>query len=233
MDVIPKKIHLIGVGKIPVGRYRAYVSVMRDLHPAWEVTIWDDDTALSFVKRFFPDWLQHYCAYKLPVQRADIFRIMIVYLKGGFYLDMDMQCLRTLDDLCGHSMVLGMEKMLSRQRCAELGHKYPLRIASYMFGSRPRHGFWLDFLRQAKLLAGTAIHRESDVLETTGPGLLTNVYHENASMYNDITVLFNHDQACKVACGPTSCHFGNYAAHLHVGSWRWENQSNELTDLSE
>ena len=63
---------------------------------------------------------------------------------------------------------------------------------------------------------------ESDVLETTGPGLLTDVYHENGSRYDDITLLPNQGEACWKSCGPASCHFGTYAVHLHMGSWRWE-----------
>jgi len=220
--MIPKKIHLIGASKEPPPQYASFVQQMRALHPAWEMIIWDDATALTVVDKYFPEWKPYYCAYKIPVQRADIFRIMIVYLQGGFYLDMDMYCLKSLDDLCNNSMVIGVEKILSIKECWELKHEHPLRIANYMFGSRPRHDFWLKVLTTAKNSGKVNVRRESDVLDTTGPGLLTKVYHENINRYNDITLLRNNDKACPKTCGPASCHFGDYAVHWHMGSWRWE-----------
>jgi len=221
MNTIPKTIHLVSTSSIPLPKYTSYIDQMRALHPEWEIIIWDEATALAFVDEHFPEWKDHYRAYKIPVQRADIFRIMVVYLRGGFYLDMDMQCLKSLDDLCTHELVLGVEKTLSPGLCMWLHHRYPVRIANYMFGSRPNHGFWLDFLAAAKDAADVVISYESEVLDTTGPGLLTNVYHQTRLKYDDITVLPNDTRACLRSCGPASCHFGDYAAHLHMGSWRW------------
>src|SRR6186713_3189997 len=175
MSGIPKTIHLIGLDKLPPSRYTTFFEQMRILHPLWEIIIWDDASALSIVDEHFPEWRQDYLAYKLPVQREDIFRTMIVYLYGGFYLDMDMHCLKSLDDLCQHELVLGVEKILSPHACMVLHHRHQVRVANYMFGSRPRHGFWLDFLTAAKALADFVICYESEVLDTTGPGLLTNV----------------------------------------------------------
>jgi len=221
-DSIPRIIHLISPGKEPPVKYSDTVARMRQLHPAWEIKIWDDATVSSTVALFFPDWMDAFTGYALPVQKTDIFRVMAVYLYGGFYLDMDINCLAELDGLCIHGMVLGIEKILSPQQCDRLGHVYPVRIANYMFGSKPGHAFWLDFLREAKTRSGVKIRRESEVLESTGPGLLTAVYHTNAYRYTDITLLANPDKACPGSCGPASCHFGEYAAHLHFGSWRWE-----------
>lgn len=222
MDIIPQTIHLIGAGKVPPPKYIAFVEQMRALHPLWNIIIWDDATALSVVDEHFPDWKLYYRAYKIPVQRTDIFRVMVVYLHGGFYLDMDMYCLKNLQSLCKYDMVLGVEKILPEDECKRLQQIYPLRIANYMFGSRPYHSFWLDFLAAAKIKAGSAINHESDVLDTTGPGLLTKVYHEYMYRYNDILLLPNNERACVKSCGPASCHFGDYAVHLHMGSWRWE-----------
>jgi inositol phosphorylceramide mannosyltransferase catalytic subunit len=222
MNTITKTIHLISATREPPPRYADCISKMRDLHPDWRLRIWDDVAAACLVKQYFPEWLRCYHAYKLPVQRTDIFRAMVVYLYGGFYLDMDIFCLRSLDDLCGHGLVLGIEKILSHEECLKLHHQYPVRMANYMFGSIPGHGFWMDFLMAAKAKAGTVIREEEDVLETTGPGLLTNVYHEAAARYKNIVVLRNMERDCPVACGPASCHFGDYAMHLHFGSWRWQ-----------
>lgn len=221
MSLIPKIIHLISPEKVPPAKYMNFIDRMRSLHPLWEIIVWDDATALSVVDEYFPNWKQHYGSYKRPIQQADIFRVMIVYLKGGFYLDMDMFCLRKLDDLCNQEIVLGIEKILSPEDAHRLNHIYPIRIANYMFGSKPGHGLWLDFLNEAKSKADNTVAKEDDVLETTGPGLLTNIFHKTRHKYDDIVLLENKDRACPKSCGQASCHYGDYAAHYHVGSWRW------------
>lgn len=222
MNTIPKIIHLIGKTKIIPSQFIFFTDRMKKMHPKWEIIVWDDDTALSIVDKYFSEWKETYLSYPKAIQRADIYRVMIVYLKGGFYMDMDMFCLKALDELCNHEIVLGIEKTLTSTETLHLNHIYPIRIANYMFGSKPRHSLWLDFLNEAKSKSNCSIKKENDVLETTGPGLLTNIFHKVKHKYNNIVLLENNEMPCPQSCGQASCHFGHYAAHHHVGSWRWE-----------
>ncbi|MBC9913412.1 glycosyltransferase family 32 protein [Chitinophaga varians] len=222
MDAIPKVIHLISARQELPPQYAPFIREMRHFHPEWEIKIWDDQAAIAIVSAHFPEWLPDYEAYPRPVQRADILRTMIIYLHGGFYLDLDMHCLKPLDPLSVHSLVLATEKVLSQEQCTLLGHQHTVRIANYMFGGIPRHPFWLHFLQAAQQKARQPVVAESDILETTGPGLLTHVYHQYAGQYNNITLLPNDGGDCPISCGPASCHFGTYAIHMHMGSWRWQ-----------
>jgi mannosyltransferase OCH1-like enzyme len=152
---------------------------------------------------------------------------MILYLKGGFYADLDMDFVRPLDDeLLNHSLVLAEEKTLKIDECKRLNHLYPLRIANYMFGSEPKHQFWLKVLEAMLEKSNTIINNENDILETTGPGLLTNVFHTSKKNYPEIYLLENKTNLCLKKCSTCpSCHFGDYAAHLHHGSWRWQHST--------
>jgi len=221
--IIPRTIHLISPERSASRAYRANIERIQQLHPSWQVKIWDDAAAFAIVEAHFPEWKQYFTTRQLAVQKTDIFRVMVTYLHGGFYLDMEMQCLKSLDDLCGHEMVLGVEKTLTKEECLAFDHTYPVRIASYMFGSRAQHPFWLDFLQTAMITTQAPLIQEPDVLECTGPALLTDTYHEKGHNYQDIVLLTNHEKSCPGSCGPASCHFGDYAVHLHIGSWRWEN----------
>lgn len=219
---IPQIIHLICADREPPSKYSFFIDKIRSLHPSWKINIWDDDLALRVVHESFRELEEMYISYPMPIQRADIFRVMITYLLGGFYMDMDMLCFKKLDELCKYEMVLGVEKTLSRNECLLLNHKHEVRIANYMFGSVPRHNFWLEFLDAAKARSNNMIQSESDILETTGPGLLTVIFHELRNKYENITLLPNDNNPCLKSCGTASCHFGDFAAHLHVGSWRWK-----------
>ncbi|XZF16131.1 glycosyltransferase family 32 protein [Chitinophagaceae bacterium MMS25-I14] len=224
MKKIPSIIHLTCRQKDAVGRYDAFIQSMRQWNPDWEIRIYDDHEAREIVAQHFPELTSLYDSYHFAVQRADIFRVIIVYLCGGFYMDTDMFCLRPLDSLRDAALVLGVEKILSQEECRELKHRHAERIANYMFGSVPQHPFWLGFLEAAAGLAHKVVLTENDVLETTGPGLLTNVFHER-KLQHDILLLGNDRYKCiKSCCGQPSCHFGDYAAHTHMGSWRWEHK---------
>jgi hypothetical protein len=68
-------------------------------------------------------------------------------------------------------------KTLSPEQAIRLGHRHRLRVANYMFGAEPKHPFWLDVLQEMLCQAERKIVSENDILESTGPGLWTNVYH--------------------------------------------------------
>lgn len=224
MKNIPQQIHLVYKTYDLPEDYRSFLNIIKEFHPFWNVQVYDDMDARQIIARELPGMLPIYDAYERDIQRADLFRLAVVYLYGGFYMDFDMLCLKNMDALCQYALVLGEEKTLSDEECVKLGHQFPLRIANYMFGSGPRHPFWLDVLQEAEKRSHARVLREEDVLQTTGPGLLTDVYHQVGSTYPDIELLMNPDKKCMKWCERISCHFGDYAAHLHQGKWRWNNK---------
>lgn len=223
---IPKKIHFIFLAKNEMmpDVFKCCIDIAKELHPDWEINFYDEDNALQIIQQHFPELENLYRSYPLNVQRADIFRILVIYLYGGFYMDLDIYCLKKLDPLLKFNVVLAEEKHLKREVCTALGIKNPKRVANYMFGSIPRHPFWLDFLNEVMDKSLIEIKNENDVLESTGSGLLTDFYHSKADSYKDIVLLLNKDRICLNGFHKEiACHFGNYAAHLHTGTWRWQN----------
>ncbi|HEY7535177.1 MAG TPA: glycosyltransferase, partial [Thermodesulfobacteriota bacterium] len=104
----------------------------------------------------------------------------------------------------------------------KLGHRDSLRVANYVFGSEPGHPFFLYILQKMAEESQQKIKTEDDVIESSGPGLVTNVYFDHKDKFRDIVLLPNKDRIC-LHCRNISCHFGNYARHHHVGLWRWRN----------
>ena len=223
MNSIPKLIHLTCKKYSDIPKYSVFMTQLLKLHPGWQIKFYDDFEAREIIKANFYDLLWLYDAYPTNIQRVDIFRIVIVYLYGGFYLDMDMYCLKKLDDLCALNLVLGVEKNLSEEEGTALKLPYTAIIANYMFGSKPGHLFWIDLIESAIAVADRPVVWEDDVLNSTGPGLLSATYHLLKRNYTEIVVLDNIDRKCmKGWCKGFSCHFGDFAAHFHWGSWRWQ-----------
>lgn len=206
--------------EVPV-RCRPFRERILSLHPDWEHRFYDDYACRELVRQEFPYLLSLYDGYTAAIQRVDLFRIAAVYRSGGFYLDLDIVCHKSLDVLSQHVCVLGEEKTLSDAEKHRLGHQHALRVSNYMFGSEARHPFWLDVLDEMLEQAPRTVGSENDILESTGPGLLTNVYHRVCGRYPELLLLRNNRIACP-SCGGIACQFGEFASHLHIGSWRWE-----------
>jgi inositol phosphorylceramide mannosyltransferase catalytic subunit len=221
---IPQIIHQTAATMYPPAWCEPLRHQILHRHPEWDHRFYDDAACRDVVGREFPHLLSLYDHYPLDIQRVDLFRVVVVYVSGGFYIDLDVACHASLEPLCEYRCVLGEEKTLSPQEAIRLGHRHRLRVANYMFGAEARHPFWLDVLQEMLRQAGRKIVSENDILESTGPGLWTNVYHRVKGDHPDILLLGNEHLACS-RCGGISCQFGAFASHLHVGSWRWEGLS--------
>lgn len=224
MEQIPRKIHLLLKDKRSLRHtYQSFYEQVQALHPGWEIQVYDDEDALKIVQEDYPQWLEQYLAYPRNIQRVDVFRLIALHRYGGFYLDTDMHLYKPLDELLPHTLVLAEEKTLSLPECRQLNHQYALRIANYMFGAIAGHPFLEEAIVTAIANCNEPIKAEHDILETTGPGMLTQLYHQRLDHYTDICLLKNEKHYClKKCCATPSCHFGDYAAHLHQGSWRWQ-----------
>lgn len=221
--MIPENIHLIYINdnnELP-DYFKKNIPRIQRFHPSWTVRLYNTEDAVKIIEEHLPEYLAPYRTFKYDIQRADFFRIALVYLFGGFYMDLDMHCFKSLNELRKHSIVLAEEKIISENTRRKRGLKYKQRIANYMFGSRPKHPFWLEVLDRLSLLALTPITSQQDILDITGPGFLTDIFHERKSFYPDITLLTNRNYRClHPQHNEISCHFGDFAAHLHIGSWR-------------
>jgi mannosyltransferase OCH1-like enzyme len=220
---IPKIIHQTDKTKDIPEKHKAFQQKLIELHPDWDYRYYDDEECRNFVIQNFPYFIPIYDSYSSNIQRVDLFRIIAVYKMGGFYVDLDIECFNKIDDLCEYNCVFGEEKRLTKEEIIQFGHKDSVRVANYMFGSRPNHPFLLHILEAMTLASRRNIKTENDVLESTGPGLITTVYFNFKDRYPDVVLLPNKDRVCaNPFCRDISCHFGNYARHFHDGSWRWE-----------
>src|SRR5882757_1966944 len=104
---IPKRIHLIYSVKTLPADYSGYLERIVERHPSWEINLHDDASARDIIAEHMPELLAIYDGYAVNIQRSDIFRLVVVYLFGGFYMDLDMLSLQNMDRLCDLNLVLG------------------------------------------------------------------------------------------------------------------------------
>ena len=218
---IPRIIHQTWKSDRLPPLFRIYQETWRRRHPGWEYRFYDDAACRRIVESHFPDLLALYDGCPHPVQRADIFRYLIVAREGGLYADMDMECLRNLEALLeGQKAVFGVEDRLYPRRTQQLGHRYAERIANFIFAAEANHPVFQKVIEKLKGLPGEQ-DLTVEVLETTGPGMLTNVVQECRQSLG-LTIL---PRICWAPpnwgypdCFPFNLHM--YARHHFAGTWK-------------
>jgi mannosyltransferase OCH1-like enzyme len=108
-------------------KHDAARSSCRELHPNWTYSLWEDSSAMDFISQHYPNLLPHYQGYKQSIQRANILRYALLDHAGGVYLDLDITCRQSLDNL--------------RQLPFLTPGAYPAGVNNAFILSRPRHPF--------------------------------------------------------------------------------------------
>ncbi|MES2693323.1 MAG: glycosyltransferase [Verrucomicrobiota bacterium] len=209
---------------------RAAAKNLQLLHPDWEYRFFDDADVSRFISIEFPQYKPVFDSFPHKIQRFDFFRYLAVFRFGGFYFDLDVLLAEGLHDLTAHPCVFPFEEItINRHLREDLGLDW--EIGNYAFAATAGHPFleaaiencvraqrdraWVEpmFRGIPRLFRGGF-----DVLNTTGPGLLTRTLAEQGTAA-DVAVIYPAP-GCDL-CDARNWHrFGRYGIHLMEASWR-------------
>jgi len=207
---------------------KAAVCNLKLLHPDWDYCFFNDRDVYAFVRDEYPAYLSTFEAFPRAIQRVDFFRYLAVLKLGGFYFDLDVLLSSSLDPLLSSGCVFPFEE-LTISRHLRNHHGLDWELGNYGFGAAPGHPFLsavVDSCVEAQRNPGAIqammndipalFAREYQVLNSTGPGLISRVYAERTEFRSAMTILFPDD-----VCDEQNWHlFGDYGVHLMEGSWR-------------
>ena len=173
--MIPKIIHQTwNTDEIPK-KWMHFVNRVQELNPDWKYKLWTDDNNDAFVKSEYPDFFDIFKGFSRNIMRADVIRYLIMYKIGGVYLDLDYEVLKPFD-FRNHKIVLPLN------RSVEYGDEKN-ELGNCIFASAPGHVFWKDVINDLSKNP-PVVTDYSQIVDSTGPGLLTRIYNENN--YQDI-----------------------------------------------
>ena len=142
-------------------------------NPDYTVLLWDDHDNRRFIAERFPWFLPTYDSYPSEIFRADAVRYFFLYQFGGFYADMDTECLRPITDTVKRGDVI-LGRMGTN---GSFAHSLPNAVMA----SRPGQIFWLFVIKL--MLEAAATQREHlGPEEMTGPVLLKRAYDRFARL---------------------------------------------------
>ncbi len=94
--IIPKIIHQIWFGNEPIPKnYQYFLETWRQYHPDWQVKIW---TEADILKEDF-DSMDLFLLARSYAEQADVMRYEIIQRYGGLYIDTDIECYASFEEL--------------------------------------------------------------------------------------------------------------------------------------
>ena len=174
--MIPKIIHQLWEGPPLSDFFNKLVETWKKYHPDWKYEFWNGDRMKDFVVSNYPQMADVLFKYKYNIQRWDLIRYLILHKLGGMYIDIDYECLESFDKhiINNDNCYFGMEPENHR---IIFGKK--IYFSNSLMVTPPGHSFFEYVI--SHLQTASVRYTENqlfDVLSSTGPLMLTNLYEE-------------------------------------------------------
>jgi inositol phosphorylceramide mannosyltransferase catalytic subunit len=176
---IPHIIHQTWRSETLPLRLARWTKTWRDQHPNWHYRFYTDADIVRTIRERASKWLPTFERLPTIVQRTDFFRYLVVYLDGGLYADVDTIAYKPSDALLeNRDCLLSVEHEITPVEQRRLGFRQPFQLANCIFAAAPGHPFFLALLEEIARQPGQHVRTDDDVLNSTGPYLLTRLAYE-------------------------------------------------------
>lgn len=231
--MIPQKIHFTWFSDEPYPeKIKHCIESWHNVMSEYEFIHWDMDKISTIDSEF----LKEAIAEKKWAFAADFVRIWALYYEGGIYLDTDVFCYKSFDDLLENKCFIGKE--MSVHINGRMTEQY---LTSHCMGAERNHPFFkkcLDYYNYRHFI--TSVDRTLPATLRLSMTLLPYIQCEIAKMWNYCPYP-SHTSVQLLNDGLTiypSEYFdcveqisSSYCKHLALGSWRESRSKNEKITL--
>lgn len=206
---LPRIIHQTYKSEILPEHWQPSKDSWLKLHPNWLYVLWTDEMLFELVEKYYPAFYEKFLSYPYFIQKVDAARVFILHRYGGIYSDLDLQALRSMEELDWDNLNEEVY-LLSNQG----------RFTNMFMISQKEADFWLEVEKEMLNPAipwYLGLTRHFYILTTTGPFVIDRVANKYDKSIGYLpSKLF---QPCG-NCDPKPCHLNDsYLSMLDGGSW--------------
>jgi mannosyltransferase OCH1-like enzyme len=192
-------------------RQKSWTESWRIKNPVFEYKFYNDIDCFKFISNNYPEYLDLYEDLK-PVEKADVFRYLILHKYGGIYADIDTECLRPIDsliDLFNNSLITGYE------------YNEPVQYLQWFIACPKGHETMIELVKEIKRRNWYKHISNKDPNKLTywltGPELYTDVIRKTEESVSILKkgMLGSYDK--------TLISRRSYLQHYFEGSWKSSN----------
>lgn len=181
---IPRQIHFIwyqGQDLIPT-KYQSNLESIKQYHVKWNITIWDKHSIIDFIKKNYPNHVHVYEQYPEMIQKIDVAKYFILHYYGGVYIDLDINCIKPLDDIVdNNSFVLSEMNLSTVQRyLMKSASNQKVYINNHFIACEPNHKFWITLFSKLDENKSKGKHLSHGlyIAQSTGPLFISKMLGE-------------------------------------------------------
>lgn len=186
---------------------KSYIDFCKD--KGWKYTLWREDTILELIQEHFPHYYKEFNALDSIIKKVDCARLMILYVYGGLYVDIDTYLARDLEEflnlkeivrrdyaptmwhmspekplLYEYKMVVGQEKTICEFHYNQFGIVIP-KINNAVIFCSPKYDFFL------KVIETGFKRRNNSIMNSFGVQTFSNLILEH--MADEVNTLLDID----------------------------------------
>jgi mannosyltransferase OCH1-like enzyme len=227
---IPKIIIQTWKNKDIPSKYHNDVNSIKQINPDYQIILFTDDDIVNFLTINYPEYYKTYVKLPVIIQKIDFFRYIAVYHYGGFYYDLDMTALESLDELLNYECIFPVDSIVTKENAYNDNNRFKkyyddkqkIILGQYAFGATIKNEFikslidtihsnidnYLEtYYSNYKTLSEN--EKQKYVYQSTGPDFVTDVYMNYKNKYKIKILEYNVGQ-----------YFGKYAKHNYYGTWK-------------
>jgi len=153
------------------------------MHPQWQYRFWTDEDNLNLVKQYYPWFLPVYNSFPKNIMRADSARYLYMHKYGGVYADLDMEPLKTMDELF-KTLNLNISNDNAVLAYMSDDYKFGDNVPNAWMASSPGHPLWLFCI--AEMIKKYQVLKNQRVESITGPKMLQDAINNYLLVYQSI-----------------------------------------------
>lgn len=189
----------------------------RSKNPGWLQIVWNEKLANIFMKKHFEEYWHLFKSYKHGIQRVDTLRYFLLYTYGGLYVDMDMVCVRSFNEV---RRLYSKDIYLSETP----NQFFDNRITNALMYSIPKHPFWKYLFMELSEHSNDTWYytKHQYIMYSTGPRLLNKLYNKyiyllklNTFPYQYFNPIGLKEKEDLARIDYNSC----YCYHIGTGTW--------------